>query len=237
MKQKWRPRVDAFWHRIFGTAPATADQVITSHRSHDLSDYPGIYAILRHQSVYVSAPSDLVTPIRRWNPTIATVSDPKWWRHHLPDWLILGPSIHAFAAAVPTTATRTVGLRIEQTTPDQLLGLRASVDLAEWSEGGFAGDDIELAWCATDDTGQTVAAANLTPFDGVPSDVGVLTNPMVRGCGAGTAIASVATTYAVKEFGIARWRALTTNSASLRIAERLGFEVDCLQIALRPPKA
>lgn len=82
---------------------------------------------------------------------------------------------------------------------------------------------------------QTVAAANLTPFDGMPADVGVLAHPFGRGRGFGTAVASVATSYAVQEFGIARWRALITNTASRRIARRLGFEPDCLQIALRPP--
>jgi RimJ/RimL family protein N-acetyltransferase len=209
--------------------------MITRHRSPELSDYPGIYAILRHEKAYVSAPADLVAPIRHWNPTTARVADPDWWHRHLPDWLILGPSVHGFTDSSPAIDIQGPPVHVEPTTPDRLLDLYAEVDPAEWAESGFAGDDIALAWRASDDIGRTIAAANLTPFDGSPTDVGVLTGSTMRRHGAATAIAAVATGYAVREFGIARWRALTTNNASLRIAERLGFEPDSVQIALRPP--
>lgn len=55
-----------------------------------------------------------------------------------------------------------------------------------------------------DDRGRTIAAANLTTFDGVPADVGVLTRSGSRSRGAGTAVAAVATGFAIAAFGIAR---------------------------------
>ncbi|WP_157683846.1 GNAT family N-acetyltransferase [Microlunatus soli] len=208
--------------------------MITRHRIPELRDSPGIYAVLRHETVHVSAPADVVASIRQWQPTTVTVTDANWWHLHLPDWEVLGPSIHGFTDASPSTSVQPTELRIEPITPGRLRDLQSTVDRAEWGESGFAGGDVELAWRATDDAGRTVAAANLTPFDGQPADVGVLTDPGARGRGAATTVAAVATTYAVQEFGIARWRALSTNRASLRIAERLGFIADCRQIALRP---
>ena len=80
-----------------------------------------------------------------------------------------------------------------------------------------------------------MAGANLTPFNGMAADVGVLTALAARGRGSATAVAAVACGAAIERHGIARWRALVGNAASRRIAERLGFEEDCRQLAVRPP--
>lgn len=155
------------------------------------------------------------------------------WTAQLPDWSVLGPSVHAFAdefVDVPAA-----GMLIKVAAPDDLAGLRAAVPAADWGDSGFAGDDVREAWAAIDPDGRAVAGANLTPFDGVPADVGVLAVPVVRGRGIATAVAAVASGSAIERHGIARWRALVGNAASRRIAARLGFEEDCRQLAVRPP--
>ena len=80
---------------------------------------------------------------------------------------------------------------------------------------------------------RTMAASNLTPFDGVPADVGVLADPAVRGRGVATMVAATAARYAVERHGIARWRAIEVNAPSRRLAKRLGFEDNCVQLAVR----
>jgi len=229
-----RDRVDASWRALFGTTDSADLVVITRHRTPPVHDHPRIEAVLRQGTAYVSAPESLVDVIRGWGPDPTTVTNPTWWSRRLPDWLILGPSVHAFTDAVPAIDARESPLRIEPVSARQLTELRCRVDPAEWSESGFGGNDIEFAWQAVNEAGHIVAAANLTPFDGSPADVGVLTRPDARGRGAASAVAARATAHAVREFGIARWRALSGNTASLRVARHLGFEPDCLHIALRP---
>jgi len=46
-------------------------------------------------------------------------------------------------------------------------------------------------------------------------------------------VAATAARYAVERHGIARWRAIEVNAPSRRLAKRLGFEDDCVQLAVR----
>ena len=46
-------------------------------------------------------------------------------------------------------------------------------------------------------------------------------------------VGRAAASYAVSRHGLARWRARTTNSASIGAARRLGFEPWCTQLAIR----
>jgi RimJ/RimL family protein N-acetyltransferase len=78
-----------------------------------------------------------------------------------------------------------------------------------------------------------LAAAVLNEWRGRLSDIGILTVPDARSRGLGTAVGRHAAWYAVREHGIARWRAATTNVASVRTAEALGFEPYATQLAIR----
>lgn len=161
--------------------------------------------------------------------------DVQWWQSHLPGWLVLGPSVHSFLDQ-PDLLSVAVGETVVRYAAQQdLARLRDQVTEAEWAESGFARDDVAQAWVVTDWQDQPLAAANLTWFDDIPADVGVLAAPTARGRGLATAAAAAAAAgYAVEHHGIARWRALTLNTNSRRIAARLGFEEACLQLAVRP---
>jgi RimJ/RimL family protein N-acetyltransferase len=131
-------------------------------------------------------------------------------------------------------ATATVGdAPVQPAGSDLLRLLRERVTDSEWAESGFAGDDVANAWVVVDENDWPMAASNLTPFDGVPPDVGVLAGPAVRGRGVATMVAATAARYAVERHGIVRWRAVETNAASRRLAKKLGFEDDCVQFAVR----
>ncbi|MFC7597488.1 GNAT family N-acetyltransferase [Terrabacter sp. GCM10028922] len=199
-----------------------------------LADYAGIFCVLRHQTVLVSAPRALVGTVSGWCPSIDTVMDPQWWSDRLPDWLVLGPSVHSFLDRPAFLPAASGGIAVRAARRDDLDRLIDQVTHAEWEESGFADDDDAHAWVALDQHGRPMAAAKLTVFDGVPADVGVLAAGIGRGRGFATAVAATAARHAVAHHGIARWRALATNAPSRRIAEKLGFEDDCLQLAIRP---
>lgn len=207
--------------------------VIVEHGER-LAGYAGIYCIRRQGVVLVSAPGPLVGPVTSWGPSVETVMDVQWWKRHLPGWVVLGPSVHSFLDQADLLAVAVGEAVMRHAGRDDLEHLRDQVPEAEWAESGFAGDDVAQAWVVTDWQDQPLAASNLTWFDDIPVDVGVLAAPSARGRGLATAAAATAAGYAVEHHGVARWRALTVNAGSRRIADRLGFEEDCLQLAVRP---
>ena len=209
--------------------------VIVGH-SESLGNYAGVYCVLRHQVVLVSAPGHLLTTVTEWHPSVETVMNAQWWSDRLDGWSVLGPSVHSFLdrADLPVASA---GEAVTQTArPDQLQQLRDRVTETEWAESGFGGGDVAQAWVIVGDGGQALAASNLTPFGSVPADVGVLADPAARGRGFATLAAATAARYAVARHGIARWRALATNAPSRRLAAKLGFEDDCIQLAVRPTR-
>lgn len=53
--------------------------------------------------------------------------------------------------------------------------------------------------------------------------IGVVTHPEFRGRGYGTAVASAAIERALRTTAVAEWRARSTNTASIKVALKLGF--------------
>lgn len=227
-----RVRIDQFWQRTFG-APSQQDgevRVVT-HGEH-LAGYPGIYAVLRQGAVLITTPSEMTAHVRAWPLSPTTAMRPDWWTDRLPGWKVLGPSVHSFAGS--HEQLQAAGSAYPASPAEVRAALFSRVSADEWEESGFAGDDVGHAWLLDNAQNRPVAAANLTPFDGVTADVGVLVAREARGHGDAVAAASAAVRYAVGHHGIARWRALETNSASLAVAARLGFNEDCRQLAARP---
>lgn len=150
----------------------------------------------------------------------------------LPGWVVLGPSVDSFLdrTEVEPDATRSRPASVAEV--HRTLRTRVSDD--EWAESGFDGN-LEKVWVLHGDaSGDVVAAANLSLFDGSPADVGVLVARDARGRGHAAQVGATATFDAVQGDGIARWRSLRSNDASRRTAFRLGFQDDCVQLAIRP---
>jgi predicted GNAT family acetyltransferase len=84
--------------------------------------------------------------------------------------------------------------------------------------------------------GELVCAGTLTPFRGLPANIGVLTHPGHRNQGYGTALVSALTREALAESSTAQFRALEENLPALRVARVLGYVEDghTFEVVLRP---
>jgi RimJ/RimL family protein N-acetyltransferase len=158
----------------------------------------------------------------------------EWLRAVAEGWEVFGPSIHTYADA---SMFRPVsGSGVERVSVDALSSLRDAAALDEWGEGGVPLEDEDgtLLYGLRQD-GAFVAAGNMTPWRGAPADVGLYTAPSHRGRGLGRAVASAMVAEQLPSIGIARYRALETNVASLAVARSLGFvPLSANYVARRP---
>lgn len=145
--------------------------------------------------------------------------------------VVLGPSWHGFADEAHFRPVEDAdGERIAVDDP-QLDELRGVCGYEEWAEAGFGHAGGYLYGLG--ESGRLVAAGNMTDYRGRPADVGVLTHPAMRGRGLARRLVSYMVATHLPAAGIVRYRALTTNHASLAVARSLGFMGRGHNLALR----
>lgn len=139
---------------------------------------------------------------------------------------VLGPSWHGFVdrACFVSGAARE-GRRLDRDDP-LFNALRMACGDDAWAEGGFFDDPTTFdgVLYGIDEDGRLVAAGNMTPYRGLPADVGLVVHPDARGRGLAKRLAARMISDALSQAEVVRYRALLTNAVSLRIAESLGFE-------------
>jgi RimJ/RimL family protein N-acetyltransferase len=225
--------VDGYWAGVFGCPVEElwpAAPTVTAHVPGGLGDYPGIYVLARGAAVRISVPAPLLADVLAVSAAArpGQLLDAAFWRAALDGRItaVHGPSVHHYLDAVPRP-----GVEVREVSAGELESLRSACPEADWSEGGFGEPDGRCFGRWVD--GRLVAAGNLTVWRGQPSDVGLLTHPDHRGHGYAAEVARHATRVAVETAGVARYRALTTNTASLAIARRLGFSEYGRNIGIR----
>lgn len=230
-------RVQRWWADLFGCEKAQLWQGLSVRQHVGLTGYEGIFVAQRSTGCHVSLPSWVEARTRESlsQQGISRITNSAFWAQ-LPETAalaVIGPSVHGYTDATswipPTTSLADA---VVDASSDQLEGLRIAMDPAEWAEGGFA--DGASRFFALRVVGEVVAAANLSQFLDGPADIGVVVHPALRGRGLGLAVAAAATSYALEEVGVARWRARVTNAPSRAMAAALGFEDYCHQLAIRP---
>lgn len=145
----------------------------------------------------------------------------------------LGPSQHAYLHLAGSAFAADPEVRPVVDDAD-VAALRTAVGDADWHEGGF-GDAFTAGTDRWWVLGDGLAAGNMTDAGGAPGDVGLVTHPDHRGRGLARRVAATMLAWARDEGGVevARYRALTTNAASLRVAEALGFTPFGANVAVR----
>lgn len=221
-----RERVDRFWSTTFDLSPADLHLTGIRIQAHNAprQEWRGIYVLAFADAATVFAPADLVAGLRDaiGNETAAAATDPGRWQAVLPKARVLGPSRHHYLDDAQPLQAIAAGRRLNPGDFSALSSLSAAVGESDWADSGFGGQPAVLFGLF--DADQMVAAANLTSGPEGASDVGVATHPDRRGHGFGTRIAATAAKQALAMYGIARYRALAANAASLAIASRLGFD-------------
>lgn len=102
--------------------------------------------------------------------------------------------------------------------------LRSAVPEEEGVDAGFDVAARREYGCFVDD--ELVCAGTLTPFRGLPANIGVLTHPAHRNQGYGTAMVSILTRDALAESRAAQFRVLEENRPALRLGRVLGYVED-----------
>jgi len=225
--------VEAWWRELFDVGDQLWSSVTVLHPHGHLGDYEGWYVAWRGTGVHISAPSSAV-PDEVASLAGSAASDlvsPEFWQSfaHQRGLGVIGPSTHYYLDVDPGPAPS-----VREVAPAELRALGGQVDVADWWECGFdeSLDEPDAVAFATAGGG-----AVLRELAGAPRNVTLLVVPEARGRGVGTELGRAAASYAVRHHGYARWRSATTNIASVRTAERLGFEPYATQLAVRAPSA
>lgn len=222
--------VDGWWTALFDIDRAALWRRITVGPHAELGTYEGYFVAWRGNGVHISLPATCPPEIPRTlaGLGIASLQSENFWQSFAADLgrSVIGPAHHAYLDDDPGSGPDIAPLGVAE-----VASLRSRVDPAEWEESSFA-DGAELNFGLQED-GVLVAAANLTDFGGSPRDIGVLVAATARGHGLAGRVGAAAASYAITEYGLARWCARTSNHASLASARRLGFVPHCTQLAIR----
>ena len=235
MRQATRDAVDAWWRELFAVGDELWSSVTVLHPHEHLGDYEGWYVAWRGTGVHISAPSsamaDEVTSLA--DEAASNLVAPEFWQAfaHQRGFEVVGPSTHAYLDVDPGADEGVLAL-----SGPELDALRMAVRPDEWTEGGLSHEPTPLAFGIVQD-GRPVAASVLNLWAGTPRDIGVVVAETHRGRGLAARVGAHAASHAIRAHGVARWRSATTNVASVRTAERLGFEPYATQLAIRAGSA
>jgi GNAT superfamily N-acetyltransferase len=235
MRPATRDSVDAWWRAVFGVGDELWSAV-TVHPHGYLADYPGWYVAWSGSGVHVSTPTTAAADEVAWlaEQGVDELTDPENWQAFARQrgLELIGPSTHAYLDLDPGPDDEVVELG-----RSDLELLRVQVRPAEWTEAGMSHEPAPPLALGLVRDGGPVAAAVLNLWDGTPRDIGVVVAERHRGRGLAARVGAAATSYAVRRHGIARWRAATSNLASVRTAERVGFVPYATQLAIRSASA
>ncbi len=199
----------------------------------ELADYSGVFALFRGGCVIVSMPPDRVGEVQ---PLLAALP-----RGCAPDGLaaalcsvasaVIGPAYIGYAAAGSklersTHAARALG-------PEDVAAVDAleeACDPTEWEHGGSA---IGHPCSGVFVEGQIAALAGYEVWGGTIAHISVVTHPGFRGRGFGGSVVAHVAKRAIVAGLVPQYRTLQSNVASIRVAERLGFEGYAVSLAVR----
>lgn len=222
--------VDNWWASLFEVTRADLWHGVTAHQHRVLGNYAGWFVAWRGDGVHVSVPAgphnELVDGLTTESPD--ELQDPAYWQDFADrqGLRVIGPGTHHYLDRDPGPSPAAVEIPVAETRR-----LRSAVTEEEWQEAGLD-DDVLVAFGAYVD-GDLVAVSTLADFADAPRHLGVLVAPAARGQRLVDEVGRSAASYAVRNHGVARWRARPDNHGSSGAARRLGFEPWCTQLAIR----
>lgn len=222
-------RVESYWAEEMGLPAgrlfAGPLQIVT--HGDRLADYHGIFALFREDETTVSfPPADLESLRPRLSG--APVS-PQELAAAFAGFTVIGPAYIGYAAQAPAAPDFVRSLD-ERDLPFSDV-LRAACSEAEWDHGG---SEIGSAPASGAFVGQDlVALAGYEVWEHGIAHISIVTHPGYRGHGYGRAAVAHLMGRALVAGLIPQYRTLDANTASIRIAESLGFERYATSVAVR----
>ena len=231
-------RYDAFWAKYLGITPAELNLPGLSIAEHvGLQGYRGVWCFRRGDRIVVSAPPG-------WLPHLQSRL-PKIGREHLMKESVLrgifgsdfdrlvGPAYQG--CLKPDRFSPCVAPRVSFLAPgDAALVQAFRVECGEdaWESAGFNDATSYLAAIREGNRILSLAGYNRVWRDKAGGPC-ILTHQTYRGRGWATATTSAVVARALQEGRILLYQTLETNTASIRIARRLGYEQYARHVAVR----
>ena len=230
-------RVEQYWAAFFGMQREDFLRPgITVIPHAKLNGYHGAWSLRHGASLTVSVPSKLLKVMRARcaGLTVGHFQEPETTEAVFADWLSMtvGPAFQGHLvpgefAPYPLTYVR----RIVPEDGTCLQRLKTTVDPVEWEYSALAVDDQTVFGCFLD--GLLVSACKNLMRSEDAADHGVVTHPNYRGRGFGKAAVSASVSHALDQDYLVIYQTLTSNAASVKIAQSLGLRQYGQSLAVR----
>jgi RimJ/RimL family protein N-acetyltransferase len=189
----------------------------------------GIWILVVGEFPIVSLPPALLSPLedraRRW--TRSLVQDRALLAHEVrPARIanIVGPAPIAYASdAMLIRAPGPAARRLTDADRAAVDALRASCTPEEWQHGGSTLGEVPT-FGAFDDAGRLAALAGYEVWNDHLAHIAIVSASPRRRAGFGASVARLAAQSAIAAGLVPQYRTLASNTAAMRVAEKLGFE-------------
>ncbi len=229
---------DRFWAEYLGVKPSDWGVPGVSVNAHvGLKGYCGVWFFRRLDRLVVSAPDGWVPRISRY---LANTSRYDNAAEEAPlrelfggDFVRrIGPAFQGALILERFRPFRSGNVR-EPTTSDMQAMSAFRTDCGEHAGAASGLDEATLYQAAYFHNGRIAALSGYRPWNGHAGDPCVLTHPEYRGRGWGTAVVSMTLELALAAGKLLLYQTLESNTAAVKLAQRLGYERYALHIAVR----
>jgi GNAT superfamily N-acetyltransferase len=220
--------VDEFWAADVGCPCESlrSEGTITVCHPNQHSDWNGIFILRIDSAPIISLPRDLFSSLciaaRQWSTT--QVFDSTQLRSLIGSCVdkIIGPAFIGYTESGmfrPIETSSTTLLRNEHS--EHVVSLRAACDPMEWDHGGrqFGENPTIGVFVGT----ELIALAGYDIWGDRIAHLSIVTHPRYRRHGHGCAAVSRLTEIALERGLVPQYRTLDSNTASIKIAAKLGF--------------
>lgn len=222
-------RVEGYWAEEMGLPAgrlfAGSLQLVT--HGDRLADYHGVFAIFRGDKATVSFPLADLESLRPRLPSPPV--SPQGMAEAFADFSVIGPAYIGYAAKAPSAPDFVRSLD-EKDLP-LAAALRSACPEEEWDHGGSEVGTAPASGAFIG--GNLVALAGYEIWEHGIAHISIVTHPEYRGRGYGRAAVAHLMGRAFAAGLIPQYRTLDANTASIRIAESLGFERYATSVAVR----
>jgi RimJ/RimL family protein N-acetyltransferase len=229
--------VERYWASYLGCPPEAfaSDQTLVLPHHGELGAYWGLYAFLRGNAAVVSVPPALLNRFDRDAVRLfAALCREKevTTGTGLNVERVVGPAYIGYADRGTLHPASTASTRLlDLADAPAVERLRAACSGEEWEHGGSDPETVLLVGRYAD--GELAALASYSIWGHAIAHIAIVTNPRYRGRGYGAEAVGAIGHEALQHGLVPQYRTLESNTASMKIARRLGYHHYATTIAVR----